>query len=135
MQNKTKQKVSRKNSSLALGQIILLVVSIVAFSYIVGQDFEVVSAQQTGDACDEDALEQPQGFSCVNHALQEIVTQQPPSPSVPASSFFGSIGSRIGPIVKTLATAAVIYVGVRWVASIFGASDDTSNALAAGAAQ
>ncbi|MBU2503634.1 MAG: hypothetical protein KJ879_01085 [Nanoarchaeota archaeon] len=110
-----KLKLSNKNGKIALAEIAILVISIVAFAYILSGSFGVVSAYVGGLSASP----------FVSKGLTGATTA-----TVPVAPPATAAGLGAGVIFSTFITASTIFFGTKWILSSFGVNGNVQNSAA-----
>src|SRR3989338_1205268 len=131
-------KKTEKNKILSITQIIILIVGIVAFSYFVGSEFRVVSAQTKEEISSTTSQESPEpenrlgglgfgGYYLPRSRITPLKAPPPGSPVVPPkvpTILKANEGKLVTGILGNAAIAASIYAGSRFILGQIGASPE-----------
>ena len=107
-------KNSDKRGKIALAEIVLLVLSVVAFAYILGGSLGVVSGSY-GVALDSSTIQ----------VIQKVLGEPPLKEPLVETAGLG-----MGVIFSTFVTATTIFFGTKWILSSLGANENIKNSAA-----
>ena len=138
-------KKTEKNKILSITQIIILIVGIVAFSYFVGSEFRVVSAQTKEEISSTTSQESPEpenrlgglgfgGYYLPRSRITPLKAPPPGSPVVPPkvpTILKANEGKLVTGILGNAAIAASIYAGSRFILGQIGASPEFTKSFSA----
>lgn len=139
MKIKTKNnQISKEIKRIAISEILILLVSIVAFGYLIGEEFELVSADdicgaggvwdEVNSECNFDIVSNS-GYDAEGNPVGNDNTQNPESP---AGGLIGIVSNFFtkNPWAQNLAWAGTVYSGLKWGLQIFGVDSNKANAAA-----